>query len=271
MGQNLIYLITDYQDNDEFAGILKASILKAAGSLQVIDLTHKINPGDIFAGYKLIERNLKFLAGSTVVAVVDPTVGSSRDALAVKCVIDHKTTYFVGPDNGLLTAVYDFAQKILVINPAVRKESQRLYGTRIGSTFDGRDLFALAGAKCALGTFEELGTEKDLKEVIKIEKNQPVFKQNSVVCQVNWVDVYGNTELDIKADDFLFGYEKALKLVSSKGKFSLKRISYFDELKDNELGLLIDSYGYWAIVQNKKSAAKHLNIHPGEIVTLEIN
>ena len=66
----------------------------------MVDISHSVPPGDIRSAAYLLGRSWRlFPAGTVHLAVVDPGVGTERDALAL-------TTgghAFVGPDNGILT------------------------------------------------------------------------------------------------------------------------------------------------------------------------
>lgn len=270
MSGSLIFLITDYQNQDEFAGILKASIYKSAkSSVKVVDLTHSLTIGDIFSANRLVKRNLNFLAGAITVVVVDPTVGTKREALALLCDINGSLSYFIGPDNGVLSCVFDFAVKAISLSDELRHQTQQLFGPRVGNTFDGRDLFAKAAAICANGEFSALGQEKAIDELKKLEVPEAEFSQGAVTCVVNWIDAFGNVELNLRPELVDFPKDRHVLIKVNQSEFVLRVVNAFADLNENELGLLIDSYGYWTVVKNKKSAAMDLNACPAMPTTLK--
>ena len=69
------------------------------------------------------------------VAVVDPGVGTRRHLLVVKTA----RYYFLGPDNGLFSYIFDEEDEV-----EVREiENQQYRLESLGHTFDGRDLLRL--------------------------------------------------------------------------------------------------------------------------------
>ena len=86
-----------------------------------------------------------FPAGTVFVVVIDPTVGSTRKAIVAQ---SKRGQYFVLPDNGLLTLVQ---QRDGI--ESVREITNRdwMIGTKLSSTFHGRDIFSPVGAHMAHG------------------------------------------------------------------------------------------------------------------------
>src|SRR5581483_3997367 len=111
-------------------------------------------------------------AGSIVLAVVDPGVGSARRAIAVSA----GGLTFVAPDNGLLSwALWRLARlgradvvigeaecRIGDAAAAVVLDRPRLWLPRVSATFHGRDLFAPVAAHLARGVpLGDVGTSTD--------------------------------------------------------------------------------------------------------------
>ena len=96
----IITLTTDFGTRDWFVGTMKAVILGILPRAKVVDITHEIPPGDIRAGAFALMASCRYFPRGTVhVAVVDPGVGSQRQAIAVQTA----RRFFVGPDNGMLS------------------------------------------------------------------------------------------------------------------------------------------------------------------------
>ena len=94
----VVSFLSDYGLTDEFVGVCKAVVLRAAPSAQIVDVTHGIPPFDVRAGALALARSVQYLPPGVVLAVVDPGVGTDRRAVAVEV----ETGFVVGPDNGLL-------------------------------------------------------------------------------------------------------------------------------------------------------------------------
>ena len=97
---NIIALTTDFGTTDWFVGTMKGVILGINPRAHVVDVTHEIPIGDIFAGALALLASYRFFPQGTLhVAVVDPGVGSRRRAIAVRTA----RYFFIGPDNGVLS------------------------------------------------------------------------------------------------------------------------------------------------------------------------
>src|SRR5687768_11389415 len=99
----ILTLLTDFGLQDPFVGEMKGVILGRFAEARIVDLTHGIEPQDISEGAFWLAASFgAFPEGTVHVAVVDPGVGGTRDAL----VVEAGRHYFVGPDNGLLAGVF---------------------------------------------------------------------------------------------------------------------------------------------------------------------
>ncbi|MBX3280206.1 MAG: SAM-dependent chlorinase/fluorinase [Acidobacteria bacterium] len=140
----VITLLTDFGSADYFAPALKGAILSINPAAIVIDLTHDIPPHDIpFGAFTLGACFRDFPQGAVHLAVVDPGVGSARRAI----VVEADGRFFVGPDNGLFSYVYEKSASVRVYH-AVRAD---LFRPHPSATFHGRDVFAPLAAHLSLG------------------------------------------------------------------------------------------------------------------------
>jgi hypothetical protein len=182
--QGLITLLTDFGDRDSFVASMKGVILTIHPDARIIDLSHQIAPHRIDeAGYFLKSCYREFPEGTIHVVVVDPGVGSARRAIAVKS----RRYFFLAPDNGVLTYIFDGEQTV-----EVREIDQRKFLRESkGRTFDGRDLFAPAAARLARHEpFESYGPVIGDYRTFPIA--QPRWEQTNLVGEIVYVDRFGN-------------------------------------------------------------------------------
>lgn len=137
----MIVLFTDFGVTGPYVGEMKAVLARLAPSRPVIDLMHDAPAFDARASaYLLAALAASFPSGSVFVGVVDPGVGSARDAVFVEA----DGRIFVGPENGLFAIVARRASDVraqrIVWRPA-----------RLSASFHGRDLFSPAAAMLAGG------------------------------------------------------------------------------------------------------------------------
>ena len=134
-----ITLLTDFGTADSYVAEVRGVLLSSAPGTTLVDVTNEIAPGDIRSAAYILGRTWhRFPKGTIHLVVVDPGVGSSRAALALRA-HGHR---FVGPDNGVFTPVLHDAEVEAVELPLREGAS---------STFHGRDLFAPAAAALATG------------------------------------------------------------------------------------------------------------------------
>jgi S-adenosyl-L-methionine hydrolase (adenosine-forming) len=155
-------------------------LLSRAPAAVLVDLTHEIPPGDIRAAAYVLGRTWHlYPAGTVHLVVVDPGVGSSRAALALRAG-GHS---FVGPDNGVFTPLLHDTEVEAVALPTPSAAS---------ATFHGRDLFAPAAAALAGGaTLASLG-QRFPAIPQKIAYSEPRAEGPSVVGEIVYVDRFGN-------------------------------------------------------------------------------
>lgn len=157
---SVIALLTDFGLRDTYVGMLKAVIAGIAPDAIVIDLSHEVRAHDVReAAFDLFVSHSFFPAGTVFCCVVDPGVGSSRRGVAVRLRKEGAGPYtFVGPDNGLFTAVLQGA----AVEAAVSLDEPAYQLPVVSNTFHGRDVFAPAAAHVALGMdVAELGAAVD--------------------------------------------------------------------------------------------------------------
>src|SRR5215218_7650717 len=103
----IIALLTDFDNRAYFVGAMKGVILSINENVHLVDITHEIEPQNIkSASFNLRACYKNFLVGTIFVAVVDPGVGSARRAILVET----DEYFFIAPDNGLLSFVFDEAE-----------------------------------------------------------------------------------------------------------------------------------------------------------------
>ena len=139
----VVTLTTDFGLRDPYVAEMKGVILRLAGDVRFVDITHDVDSHDVVGAALALEAAVPFFPAGTVhVAVVDPGVGTERRGLVVAA----GDATFVAPDNGLLTPVFARGEwrAFELFEAAFRLP-------RVSRTFHGRDVFAPAAAHLSLG------------------------------------------------------------------------------------------------------------------------
>jgi len=266
LGYDTITFLSDYGHADEFVGVVHSVIRSMAPEAAVIDLSHEIAPYDVRGGGLLLARSAPYLSPGVVVAVVDPSVGTERRAVAVE--VGGGASILVGPDNGLLAsavALVGGADRVVELT----ETDFHLDGA--GTTFDGRDIFAPVAAHLANGVpLEALGPSLDPASLLPGTLPVARFEGDELVTEVLWVDHYGNAQLNADADDLApIGDRVTLRIGDQRRTAAL--VENFESVARGDFGLIVDSTGLLAVVASRSSAAAALGLAPGvEVLISEV-
>jgi len=153
----------------------------------VLDATHsapdfRIEP----AAHLLAALAPEYPRNSVFVAVVDPGVGGKRDAI----VVEADGRKFVGPDNGLLSILWQRAHRKKCWRIAWRPK-------RLTRSFHGRDLFAPVAAR--------LATKRLPRRWLAPKAAPEMLLDPSDLPQVICIDHFGNCMTGIRAQKLARG------------------------------------------------------------------
>lgn len=256
----LIALLSDFGTSDGYVGVMKGVMLGIAPDVPLVDLTHDIPPQDIATGAWVLHTAWRYLpAGSIILAVVDPGVGSARRAVALRA----GERLFVGPDNGLFTLVLAHSTG----TAAYSLEDPRYQLPAPSATFHGRDIFAPAAAHLAAGVpIERLGAPLDVAQLVRLPGFQPEWRGAVLIGCVVHVDHFGNliTNFGPAAASALLDEPAAALRVA--GRSITARAGTFAQGPAREPFLLRDSSGELAIAVRNGAAAAVLGARRGAIV-----
>src|SRR5579863_603013 len=160
-----IVFMTDFGVVDDSVAICRGEMYGIMPTVRIVDLTHEVKAFSIFdAARYLFGAAPYYPAGTVFVVVVDPGVGSTRKAIVAHT---KRGQYFVLPDNGVITLVdqrdgVDAVREIT--NPAW------MIGSKLSSTFHGRDIFSPVGAHLARGDdWAKVGPEMPVKDLVRLD------------------------------------------------------------------------------------------------------
>jgi len=259
---NYITLLTDYGTRDPFVASMKGIIIKTNPQAQIIDITHEIAPQDIWeSAFTLASVYKQFPKGTIHLAVVDPGVGSGRRPI----IVITEGYYFVGPDNGLFSLIYQDAERIRVQHIT----AGHYFIANAGPTFHGRDIFAPVAAWLSKG-IPSGNFGEEITNFVKL--NVPSTKRTDAGIEghVVHVDRFGNliTNITYKDVQSLASGEvdtgMAVVTVGGKEIKGLKR--FYAEAAPGEPGAIINSNGHLEIFLFRQNARTALAIKRGEAV-----
>jgi len=263
-----IVFMTDFGLVDDSVALCRGVMYSIMPDVRIVDLTHAVTPFSILDGARFLYGATPYFPSGTVfVVVIDPTVGSTRKAIVAK---SKHGQYFVLPDNGLLTLVEqrDGIEEVREItNP------DWMIGSKMSSTFHGRDIFSPAGAHMARGDdWTKVGPEVPVKDLVRLQLKAATVDARGLSATVIATDgPFGNLVTNVDAEDFFkLGYQRGQEVpVSVAGKeMKIKFVKTFSDVPLNQPLLYIDSRGHLALAVNQNNFAAAYGVKPP--VSLEI-
>jgi S-adenosylmethionine hydrolase len=253
----IIALITDFGTQDYFVGAMKGTILAINAKAQIVDITHENPPQNIrAAGFNLRACYRDFPQKTIFVAVVDPGVGSERKAILVET----ENYYFVAPDNGLLSFVFNQENDFRVFELT----NVKVLKNPISQTFHGRDVFAPIAAHLSNGVKPlEFGSET--KKFVCFEESKiKRISAEELEGEIIHTDRFGNLVTNFKGEDLPSNFT-----LTVNGKIISRMRKFFAESEKDELFMITGSAGFLEIAAFQNSAANLLNATIGETVILK--
>jgi S-adenosylmethionine hydrolase len=178
----MIMIFTDFGTSGPYTGQMMGVLRRIAPGVDVIELMSDaptFNPKA--SAYLLAALASDIPEGTILLGVVDPGVGGNRRAV----VVEAGGRWFVGPDNGLFAIV---ARRLGGANwreITWRPES-------LSDTFHGRDLFAPAAARCAMG---EPPDSRPFSADEAVGQDWP-----DELAEIVYVDAFGNVMTGLRSD-----------------------------------------------------------------------
>ncbi len=249
----IITLTTDFGYKDPFAAEMKGVILSINPEAVIVDITHAIQPQDIEETAYVIGHSFSYFPPGTIhIVVVDPGVGSGRKAL----ILDAAGCYFVGPDNGVFSHILCFSQQAKGVY--ITEEKYML--SKGSPTFQGRDLFAPAGAWLSKGLSPgEFGPPAEVFFTFPVPRSEATHV--GISGEVIYIDRFGNAITNIKGADLT---AFAGRYVVEVKNTIIQPVKYYAQAGENKLCCLVNSSGYLELFVNKGNAAEKYGIKKGD-------
>lgn len=258
-----IVFMTDFGVIDDSVAICRGVMYSVMPSVRVVDLTHDVTPFSLTDGALYLDGATPYFPPGTVfVVVIDPGVGSTRKAIIAK---SKRGQYFVLPDNGLLTLVeqHDGIEGVHEIT-----NTSWMIGSKLSSTFHGRDIFSPVGAHLARGEdWTKVGPEMPVKDLVRLDLKATKLDERGLSGEVITTDgPFGNLVTSVDAEDFLkLGYQRGQEVPVVLGDKEAMKIKFVRTFSDVPLGqplIYIDSRGRFALAVNQNSFAATYGIKP---------
>jgi S-adenosylmethionine hydrolase len=263
----LVTLLTDYGLADSFVGVLHGVIAGICPQARVIDVSHGVPRQDVRGGALALAQAIPYMPVGVHVAIVDPTVGRRRRAVAVAA---GDGRLFVGPDNGLLWPAVELSGGVVGV-VEISRSPWRL--APVSATFHGRDIFAPVAAHLAAGApLAQAGDALAGDALERLVIPSPRVQAGALSATVGGVDGFGNVQLAAAAEHLQAlecqPGDSVLISTASGAKLAATLARSFADVAPGQALVFVDSAGQVAIALNLASAAARLGLSVGDEVRL---
>jgi S-adenosylmethionine hydrolase len=260
----LISLTTDFGHDDPFVGVMKGVIYTINPHVNIVDLTHSIQPQNVQEAAFAIGMNYQYFPKDSIhLVVVDPEVGSRRRPLLV--LFDGH--YFIGPDNGVFSCLYQSSAGEITVIPII---AEHFFLKKKSPTFHARDVFSPCAAWLSTGlessAFGEPARDYQAIPIPAVVKQSELVLQGEVI----FIDRFGNAITNISRRDM-----DNLRSELSAGAMRIvckDRVvpfyDYYAQAAGTGLGSVLNSSDYLEFFVYRGNAALECSLAKGDKVTV---
>ena len=258
----IITFTSDFGHEDWFVGVVHGVIHEICPQARIVDLNHSIQPADIARAAFIIEAAAEdFPPEALHLVVVDPGVGTSRRALAVRA----RGQLYIGPDNGVLEWALRAPDAMVHV-----LADEHYFRQPVSRTFHGRDVFAPVAAHLARGVaLESLGPR--INDPVRIERPTCRALDGVLTGRIAYIDRFGNALTTIMASDLWNAFPGVAEEVLSvdAGGRRIRGITYsYGEAPIGTLVAIIGSSNRLEIAQVGGHAALRFGFGVGDPIAV---
>jgi S-adenosyl-L-methionine hydrolase (adenosine-forming) len=258
----IITLTTDFGLEDHLVGTMKGVILTINPEARIVDITHRVAAYDLLDAALTIAQAYRYYPARTIhVVVVDPGVGTLRRPLLASAA----EQYFIAPDNGVLSLVYDREPAAIVRHVT----AQQYFLAPSSHTFHGRDVFSPVAAWLSR-TWQPESFGAEVADYARLSLPQPRTEKNAVKGEILRADSFGNLLTNLTPENVprLRGHGTRFRLCAGAAEIT-RLAETFAEGAGGEPALVLGSGGFYEIFINRGDAARTLALGPGSEISLE--
>ena len=273
---SVITLTTDFGLSDTYVGVMKGVILTVCPRARIVDLTHDIRPQNLLEATARLEAAVPYFPPGTIhLIVVDPGVGTARDAVIVRT----EVSFFVAPDNGVLTLPLRVQPPIEVVT--VTDRARPYFRQPVSATFHGRDVFAPIAAHLAAGMPPAgFGLHSPPADLVSL--SLPVLEYLDspegieIRVPILYVDRFGNLITMLRPEDLRCSDRTdrmpAYSVEAALGTWRWRGIAEtFASVRDGQPLIYWGSSGRLEVAVRNSSAAERIGAAAGDILSLRWN
>ncbi len=248
----VITLLTDFGDKDYYVGLFKGDLYTSSPSAKIVDISHSIPPHNIVT-VAFFLKNIydHFPKGTIHIARVYEQGLGTQKLLAAK----YRNYYFIAPDNGILTMVFDEKPDLIVEvdMKQVKLNTLEEYYCRVVKEITFNNNIGSIGV--ATSGFVE-------KKAM-----MPVLQEDKIIGNVIHIDNFGNAITNINIEDVKrFSVDKQIRINYRKYDYIDRMVENYTDVPQTYSLARFNSLGYLELCINCGHAADLLGLSKGDAV-----
>ncbi len=250
----VITLLTDFGDKDYYVGLFKGDLYTSSPSAKIVDISHAIPPYDIVtAAFFLKNVYAHFPVGTIHIARVYEQGLGKQKIIAAK----YQNHYFIAPDNGLLTMVFDDKPDLIVEVDMKQAKLNTLedYYCRVVKeiTFNHN----IGGIGVATSKYVE-------KKAL-----MPVIQEDKIIGNVIHIDNFGNVITNIRKEEVRrFSGDKQIRINYRKTDFIDHIVENYTDVPQSYGLARFNASGYLELCINCGNAAGLFGLAKGDQIQI---
>jgi hypothetical protein len=257
----VITLSSDF--GSPYPAAMKGILLDRADA-RLVDVSHDLPRQDVRASAFWLTQVLPYVPPAVHLAVVDPGVGTDRQALVIRAG-EHA---LVAPDNGLALPAARLLGEPEVFVLDYEGGAGDWLADPASSTFHGRDVFAPAAARVhevGVDAIADIEGVEPADEFVDLRFPDPSREENGVVGEAVAVDGFGNVITNIPGDLLEGHFDDHVK---ANGVWASARRTYAD-VEEGHRVVTVGSHGNVELAVNGGRGDETFGVYAGGRVSLK--
>ena len=251
----IITLTSDFGTKDYYVAAFKGEILSACPAVQLVDISNTIPPYQIHHAAYVLKNSFSHFPKKTI-HIARVFEMNEKEPRIIAC--SYRDHYFIAPDNGLLSMVFENSPSAAILIDADRikvRSPHELYCRAIKTLIHN-------------GSLSDLGSP--IEAIDEKLMQRPIIQGNSLRGVIMHVDYYGNAITNINKEDFTTAVkERAFALWLRRNDQINQLNDHYSDVPPGEQLALFNSKDLLEIAVNCGRADELLGLREGDNIKIE--
>ena len=251
----IITLTTDFGDTDYYVPAFKGEIYMACPAVQVVDISNRIPPFAVDRAAFVLKNAFNHFPKKTIHVV---RVFELSESIPRVIVCSYKDHFFIAPDNGILSMVFEQRP-----NAAVLIDHSRL------KLRNPHDIYCRAIRTIVYnGSLADLG--RPINHIEERLSLRPVIYDNNLRGVVKHIDHYGNAITNISEEELKNALNSSnFAIILRRNDMIYELHKYYNDVPQGEQLARINSKNMLEIAVNCGRADELLGLKEGDNIKIE--